>query len=158
MVSTGEFFKMKNRATDQARTNWSLSIKKHVDTSLESLRIQMKEWCAYCRSKGKMPHPMHLEVFTASAFSTFYACQKAGINGEDPDVGSVPGKITVLGWITRTSPGFVRARVYRIVGVVCTGQHSCVSYQPFWWRPEQFSSLFWCLGFTFLLRGAFVLS
>ena len=52
----------------------------------------MKEWRAYCRSKGKMPHPMHLKVPTASVFSTFHSCQKAGINGEDPDVGPVPGK------------------------------------------------------------------
>ena len=50
MVSAGEFFKMKNRVTDRAKANWSLSIKKYVDTSLESLRIQMKEWRAYCQS------------------------------------------------------------------------------------------------------------
>ena len=91
MVSAGEFFKMKNRAIDWARANWSLSIKKHVDTSLESLRIQMKEWRAYCRSKGKAPHPMHLEVPTADSFSTFYACEKAGIDNEKPDLGPIPG-------------------------------------------------------------------
>ena len=91
MVSAREFFNQKNRATDQARTNWSLSIKKHVDTSLESLRVQMREWRAYCRSKGKTPHPMHLEVPTAESFSTFYACEKAGINNERPDLGPVPG-------------------------------------------------------------------
>ena len=39
MVSTGEFFNMKNRATDRARANWSLSIKNHVDMSMESLRV-----------------------------------------------------------------------------------------------------------------------
>ena len=91
MVSAGEFFKMKNRETDRAKANWSLSIKKHVDTSLESLRIQMKEWRAYCRSKGKAPHPMHLEVPTADSFSTFHTCEKAGIDGENPDLGPVPG-------------------------------------------------------------------
>lgn len=91
MVSAGEFFGMKNRATDRARTNWRLSIKKHVDTSLDSLRVQMKQWRAYCRSKGKLPHPMHLEVPTADSFSTFYAAQKAGIDGENPDVGPTPG-------------------------------------------------------------------
>ncbi|KAK0605845.1 hypothetical protein LWI29_031298 [Acer saccharum] len=91
MVSTREFFNQKNRATDRARTNWSLSIKKHVDTSLESLRVQMREWRAYCRSKGKTPHPMHLEVPTAESFSTFYACEKAGINNERPDLGPVQG-------------------------------------------------------------------
>ncbi|KAK1575584.1 hypothetical protein Q3G72_006686 [Acer saccharum] len=52
----------------------------------------MKEWRAYCRSKGKIPHLMHLEVPTARTFSTFHACQKAGINGEDPDVGPMPGR------------------------------------------------------------------
>jgi hypothetical protein len=91
MVSAGEFFKQKNRATDRARANWSLSIKKHVDTSLESLRAQMREWRAYCRSKGKAPHPMHLEVPSADSFSTFYACEKAGIDNETPDLGPVPG-------------------------------------------------------------------
>ncbi|KAK0606502.1 hypothetical protein LWI29_038413 [Acer saccharum] len=91
MVSAGEFFKQKNRATDRARANWSLSIRKHVDTSLESLRIQMKEWRAYCRSKGKTPHPMHLEVPTTESFSTFYACERAGFNNERPDLGPVPG-------------------------------------------------------------------
>ena len=91
MVSAGEFFKQKNRATDRARANWSLSIRKHVDTSLESLRIQMKEWRAYCKSKGKTPHPIHLEVPTAESFSTFYACERAGINNERPDLGPVPG-------------------------------------------------------------------
>ncbi|KAK0603152.1 hypothetical protein LWI29_001916 [Acer saccharum] len=93
MVSAGEFFKQKNMATDRARAraNWSLSIKKHVDTSLESLRIQMKEWRAYCRSKGKTPHPMHLEVPTAESFSTFYASERAGFNNERPDLGPVPG-------------------------------------------------------------------
>ncbi|KAK0572766.1 hypothetical protein LWI29_036944 [Acer saccharum] len=39
MVSAGEFFKMKNRATDRDRANWDLSVKKHVDTSLESLQV-----------------------------------------------------------------------------------------------------------------------
>ena len=39
MVLAGEFFNQKHRAIDRARTNRSLSIKKHVDTSLESLRI-----------------------------------------------------------------------------------------------------------------------
>ncbi|KAK1582979.1 hypothetical protein Q3G72_019935 [Acer saccharum] len=91
MVSASEFFKQKNRATDRARANWSLSIRKHVDTSLESLRIQMKEWRAYCKSKGKTPHPMHLEVPTAESFSTFYACEWAGFNNERPDLGPVPG-------------------------------------------------------------------
>ncbi|KAK0587505.1 hypothetical protein LWI29_023996 [Acer saccharum] len=91
MVSAGEFFKQKNRAIDRARANWSLSIKKHVDTSLESLRIQMKEWWAYCRSKGKAPHPMHLEVPITDSFSTFYACEKAGIDNEKPDLGPIPG-------------------------------------------------------------------
>ncbi|KAK0578741.1 hypothetical protein LWI29_015512 [Acer saccharum] len=91
MVSAGEFFKQKNRATDRARANWSLSIRKHVNTSLESLRIQMKEWRAYCKSKGKTPHPMHLEVPTAESFSTFYACERAGFNNERPDLGPVPG-------------------------------------------------------------------
>ncbi|KAK0570577.1 hypothetical protein LWI29_003400 [Acer saccharum] len=91
MVSAGEFFKQKNRATDRARANWSLSIRKHVDTSLESLRIQMKEWRAYCRSKGKTPHPMHLEVPTAESFSTFYASERASFNNEIPDLGPVPG-------------------------------------------------------------------
>ncbi|KAK1575900.1 hypothetical protein Q3G72_009348 [Acer saccharum] len=91
MVSAGEFFKMKNRATGRARANCSLSIKKHVDTSLESLRIQMKEWQAYCQSKGKAPYPMHLEVPTADSFSTFHACEKVGIDGENPDLGLVPG-------------------------------------------------------------------
>ncbi|KAK0601389.1 hypothetical protein LWI29_023790 [Acer saccharum] len=91
MVSAREFFNQKNRATDRARTNWSLSIKKHVDTSLESLRVQMREWRAYYRSKGKTPHPMHLEVPTTESFSTFYACEKAGINNERPDLGPVPG-------------------------------------------------------------------
>ena len=91
MVSAGEFFKQKNRATDRARANWSLSIRKHVDTSLESLRIQMKEWRAYCKSKGKTSHPMHLEVPTAESFSTFYACERAGLNNERPDLGPVPG-------------------------------------------------------------------
>ena len=52
----------------------------------------MKVRHAYCRSKGKAPHPMHLEMPTESAFSTFHACQKAGIDGEEPDVGPVPGK------------------------------------------------------------------
>ena len=91
MVSAGEFFKQKNRATVRARANWSLSIRKHVDTSLESLRIQMKEWRAYFRSKGKTPHPMHLEVPTAESFSTFYASERAGFNNEIPDLGLVPG-------------------------------------------------------------------
>ncbi|KAK0586984.1 hypothetical protein LWI29_015697 [Acer saccharum] len=91
MVSAGEFFKQKNRATDRARANWSLSIRKHVDTSLESLRIQMKEWRAYCRSKGKTPHPMHLEVPTAESFSTFYASERVSFNNEIPDLGPVPG-------------------------------------------------------------------
>ncbi|KAK0595259.1 hypothetical protein LWI29_005023 [Acer saccharum] len=91
MVSAREFFNQKNRATDRARTNWSLSIKKHVDTSLESLRVQMREWRAYCRSKGKTPHPMHLEVPTAESFSTFYAYEKAGINNKRPDLGPVLG-------------------------------------------------------------------
>ncbi|KAK0604463.1 hypothetical protein LWI29_015902 [Acer saccharum] len=91
MVSAGEFFKQKNRTTDRAKANWSLSIRKHVDTSLESLRIQMKEWRAYCKSKGKAPHPMHLEVPTTESFSTFYACEKAGINNERPNLGPVPG-------------------------------------------------------------------
>ncbi|KAK0578480.1 hypothetical protein LWI29_011102 [Acer saccharum] len=91
MVSAGEFFKQRNRATDRARANWSLSIRKHVDTSLESLRIQMKEWRAYCRSKGKTPHPMHLEVPTAESFSTFYASERASFSNEIPDLGPVPG-------------------------------------------------------------------
>ena len=91
MVSAGEFFKQKNRATDRARVNWGLSIKKHVETSLESLRVQMREWRAYCRSKGKAPHPMHLEVPSADSFSTFYACEKAGIDNERPDLGPIPG-------------------------------------------------------------------
>ena len=39
MVSAGKFFKVKNRAIDRARTNWSLSIKKHMDRSLKALQI-----------------------------------------------------------------------------------------------------------------------
>ena len=34
---------------------------------------------------------MHLEVPTAESFSTFYACEKAGIDNEQPDLGPVPG-------------------------------------------------------------------
>ena len=34
---------------------------------------------------------MHLEVPTAESFSTFYACEKAGINIERPDLGPIPG-------------------------------------------------------------------
>ena len=52
----------------------------------------MKVWHAYCRSKGKALHPMHLEMPTERALSTFHACQKAGIDGEEPDVGPVPGR------------------------------------------------------------------
>lgn len=37
IVSTGEFFKVKNRAIDRARANWSSSIRRHVDKSLEAL-------------------------------------------------------------------------------------------------------------------------
>ena len=51
----------------------------------------MKVWRAYCRSKVKAPHPMHLEMPTKKAFSTFHACQKAGIDGEEPDVRPMPG-------------------------------------------------------------------
>ena len=35
---------------------------------------------------------MHLEMPTESALSTFHACQKAGIDDEEPDVGPVPGR------------------------------------------------------------------
>ena len=34
---------------------------------------------------------MHLEVPTADSFSTFHACEKAGIDGENLDLGPVPG-------------------------------------------------------------------
>ena len=63
-----------------------------MDTYLDSLCAQMKVWRAYCHSKGKAPHPMHLEMPTESAFSTFHACQNAGINGKEPNVGPMPGR------------------------------------------------------------------
>ena len=63
-----------------------------MDKSLEAFQVQMREWRAYYRSKGKMPHPMHLEVPIERAFSTFYACQKAGINCEEPNVEPVARK------------------------------------------------------------------
>ncbi|KAK1555412.1 hypothetical protein Q3G72_026018 [Acer saccharum] len=131
MVSAGEFFKMKNRATDRARTNWSLSIKKYVDTSLESLRVPI-----------------------TSAFSTYHACQKAGIDGEDPNVGLMPGK-DYSAWMDDEENEIVWPsddsflRVCQIVGVVHTDQHSCVSHQPFWCHPEQFSSYPSALGLPF---------
>ena len=34
---------------------------------------------------------MHLEVPTTNSFFTFYACEKAGIDNEKPDLGPVPG-------------------------------------------------------------------
>ena len=74
MVSAREFFKVKNKATDRARANWNYSVDNHVETSLDSLHAQMKVWRAYCRSKGKALHPMHLEMPTKSALSTFHAC------------------------------------------------------------------------------------
>ncbi|KAK0583650.1 hypothetical protein LWI29_000942 [Acer saccharum] len=101
MVSAGEFFKQKNRATDRARANWSLSIRKHVDTSLESLRIQMKEWQAYCKSKGKMPHPMHLEVPTPSLSLLFIPVSGRGSTMRDPTWGQFLVPTTATGWMTR---------------------------------------------------------
>ena len=35
---------------------------------------------------------MHWKVPTENVFFAFYACQKVGINGENPNVGLVPRK------------------------------------------------------------------
>ena len=65
---------------------------------MESLRAQLREWRAYCKSKGKAPHPMHLEVPSTDSFSTFYACEKAGIDNETPDLGPVP-RVDYTDWM-----------------------------------------------------------
>ena len=65
-----------------------------MDSAVRSVKRQLKRWKAHCRYTRTEPHPMHLEIPTKRAFSTYYSGQKGSFtrSGCEPDLGPVSGR------------------------------------------------------------------
>ena len=65
-----------------------------MDGAVRSVKSQLKLWKAHCRYTQAEPLPMHLEIPTKRAGSTYYSGQKGSFTGSgaEPDLGPVVGR------------------------------------------------------------------
>ena len=94
MLQSKKFFAMRDHSNEKALMRFDLSLQRHMEHAVNTIKWERKRWKAHCRYTRTEPHPMHLEVPTKRAFNTYYSGQKGSITSTrvEPDLGPVSGR------------------------------------------------------------------
>ncbi|KAK0585282.1 hypothetical protein LWI29_026227 [Acer saccharum] len=94
MRQSKKFFAMKDHSNEKALRRFDRSLQQHMASGVGSIKEQIKRWKAHCRYNRTEPYPMHLEIPSKRAFSTYYSGQKGSFSGSsvEPDLGLVAGR------------------------------------------------------------------
>ena len=94
MRQAKRFFALKDHSNERALKRYDRNLQRHMDDAVCSIKSQLKLWKAHCRYTQVEPLPMHLEVPTKRASSTYYSGQKGSLTGSgaEPDLGPVAGR------------------------------------------------------------------
>ena len=73
MRQAKKFFALKDHFNEKALRRYDRNLQRHMDGVVRSIKRQLKLWKAHCRYTQAKPLPMHLEIPTKCAFSTYYS-------------------------------------------------------------------------------------